>query len=156
MPKNAVRLDHKYGRVQRTRGAVREDKADFDAAVAAVWRGDPADPNKGKAYRAVDSPILIRGPTMDAASADAGAAPSPKSRTDDCTIGEVALNRATLRTGWCDQKPRPGSHRAKNSPSGWPYACEWYLGRRTPEATLAAPQPDDRCEAQFYIGAMEC
>jgi len=28
-----------------------------------------------------------------------------------------------------------------------------FLGRRTPEATLAAPvKPDDRCEAQFYIG----
>ena len=28
-----------------------------------------------------------------------------------------------------------------------------YLGQRTPEATLAAPtKPDDRCEAQFYVG----
>jgi hypothetical protein len=30
---------------------------------------------------------------------------------------------------------------------------ELFLGQRTAEATLAAPAtPDDRCEAQFYIG----
>ena len=39
-------------------------------------------------------------------------------------------------------------------PTDWPYAVvELYLGRRTLEATLAAPtKPDDRCEAQFYVG----
>jgi lipoprotein NlpI len=38
--------------------------------------------------------------------------------------------------------------------SDWPYAVvELFLGQRTPEATLAAPgKPDERCEAQFYIG----
>jgi lipoprotein NlpI len=36
----------------------------------------------------------------------------------------------------------------------WPYpVVELFLGRRTPEATLAAAtKPNDRCEAQFYIG----
>ena len=36
----------------------------------------------------------------------------------------------------------------------WPYAvAELYLGKRSPAATLdAAIKPDDRCEAQFYIG----
>jgi rhomboid protease GluP len=30
---------------------------------------------------------------------------------------------------------------------------ELFLGQRTPEATLTAPaKPDERCEAQFYIG----
>jgi lipoprotein NlpI len=39
-------------------------------------------------------------------------------------------------------------------PSDWPYAVvELFLGQRTAEATLAAPgKPDERCEAQFYIG----
>ena len=36
----------------------------------------------------------------------------------------------------------------------WPYAVtELYLGNRSPAETLAAAvRPDDRCEAQFYIG----
>ena len=36
----------------------------------------------------------------------------------------------------------------------WPYAVvELYVGKRSPSATLdAAIKPDDRCEAQFYIG----
>ena len=36
----------------------------------------------------------------------------------------------------------------------WPYAViEMYLGKRSPEATLdAAGKPDEKCEAQFYIG----
>jgi tetratricopeptide (TPR) repeat protein len=36
----------------------------------------------------------------------------------------------------------------------WPYpVVELFLGRRTPESTLGAPnKPDDRCEAQFYVG----
>ena len=36
----------------------------------------------------------------------------------------------------------------------WPYpAIELYLGRRSPDATLAsADRPNDRCEAQFFIG----
>jgi lipoprotein NlpI len=42
-------------------------------------------------------------------------------------------------------------------PADWPYAVvELYLGHSTPEATLAAPgKPDERCEAQFYIGAWQ-
>ena len=36
----------------------------------------------------------------------------------------------------------------------WPYAVfELYVGRRDPAATLAAAQkPEERCEAQFYVG----
>jgi lipoprotein NlpI len=36
----------------------------------------------------------------------------------------------------------------------WPYAVvELYLGRRSPADVLpAASKPDERCEAQFYIG----
>jgi lipoprotein NlpI len=39
--------------------------------------------------------------------------------------------------------------------AAWPYAAvELFLGRRTPESVLAAAgKPDQRCEAQFYIGA---
>jgi lipoprotein NlpI len=38
--------------------------------------------------------------------------------------------------------------------AAWPYAAvELFLGRRTPELVLAAARkPDERCEAQFYIG----
>jgi lipoprotein NlpI len=38
--------------------------------------------------------------------------------------------------------------------SDWPYPIiELYLGRRPPEATLAAAtKPNARCEAQFYVG----
>ena len=36
----------------------------------------------------------------------------------------------------------------------WPYpVVELFLGRRTPKSTLVAPtKPNDRCEAQFYVG----
>jgi hypothetical protein len=38
--------------------------------------------------------------------------------------------------------------------SDWPFpAVELFLGRRTATATLAAAtKPDERCEAQYYIG----
>jgi lipoprotein NlpI len=44
---------------------------------------------------------------------------------------------------------------AKNlKQADWPYpVVELFLGRRTAEATLAATsKPDEKCEAQFYIG----
>ena len=36
----------------------------------------------------------------------------------------------------------------------WPYAViELFLGKRQPDATLAAAsKPDEQCEASFYIG----
>ena len=38
--------------------------------------------------------------------------------------------------------------------SRWPYPIvELFLGRRTPEATLAAArQHEEHCDAQFYVG----
>ena len=42
----------------------------------------------------------------------------------------------------------------RNLKRDWPYpVVELFLGRCSPEMTLkAASKPDDRCEAQFYIG----
>src|SRR5262249_24603372 len=42
----------------------------------------------------------------------------------------------------------------KLSSQGWPYPIvELYLDRKSPEAVQnAASKPDERCEAQFYIG----
>ena len=60
-----------------------------------------------------------------------------RSRSGSDNAGEeLAINSATLKQ------------------SDWPFpVVELFLGRRTSEATLAASEkPDERCEAQFYIG----
>src|SRR5205807_330489 len=46
------------------------------------------------------------------------------------------------------------SRAAKLKATEWPYpVVELYLGRRSPEETLmASSKPDERCEAEFYIG----
>ncbi|MEQ1577042.1 MAG: tetratricopeptide repeat protein, partial [Hyphomicrobium sp.] len=46
------------------------------------------------------------------------------------------------------------SNAARLKTKDWPFAVtELYLGKRSPAAMLdAAATPDDRCEAQFYIG----
>ena len=62
----------------------------------------------------------------------------------------LARARAGETSALAELQTRAGRLNAKN----WPYAMiEFYLGRRTPEQALAAAgNPDQYCQAQFYIG----
>lgn len=61
---------------------------------------------------------------------------------------------ARVRAGRPDAAAELETAAAKLKQDQWPFpAVELLLGRKTPEAVLAAAaKPDDRCEAQFYIG----
>ena len=72
------------------------------------------------------------------------------------------LNSTITATQCCSATSRAGETAAAELEANagrlkdkkWPYAViELYLGKRSPEATLdAAGKPDEKCEAQFYIG----
>jgi lipoprotein NlpI len=66
----------------------------------------------------------------------------------------IWLYLAASRSGGKTAKRDLQNGAARLKPSEWPFpVVEFYLGRRTPAAMLAAAQnPDERCEAQFYLG----
>jgi lipoprotein NlpI len=64
------------------------------------------------------------------------------------------LYLARARSGNQNAATEPAANAAKLKSPDWPYpVVDLYLGKATPQATLDAPtNPDDRCEAQFYVG----
>jgi lipoprotein NlpI len=146
----AIRLDPKYAAAFQNRGDVQEAKGDFDAAIADYSEAIRINPANGNGYRARGFAHFY--------AAHYGAAASDLARAvaDKPADAYPALWLYLARTRAGDQSAAAelASNARQLTPSDWPYAVvELYLGQRTPEATLAAPtKPDDRCEAQFYIG----
>jgi lipoprotein NlpI len=65
------------------------------------------------------------------------------------------LYLARARAGQPNGAAELQSNASTLKPADWPFpVVELFLGRRTAAATLAAAsKPDDRCEAQYYVGA---
>jgi lipoprotein NlpI len=66
----------------------------------------------------------------------------------------LGLYLARTRSGAHDAAAELETNAQKLKKSDWPYpVVELFLGRQKPKSTLAAPtEPDDRCDAQFYVG----
>src|ERR1700730_18462880 len=147
----AIKLDPRHAGAFQNRGDVQGAKGEFDAAIADYSEAIRIEPRNIGGYRArgfanfYAAHYRAAGADLARAVADKPADAYPvlwlylaRTRAGEETAAatELAANARTLKA------------------SDWPYAVvELFLGQRTPEATLAAPvKPDDRCEAQFYIG----
>jgi Flp pilus assembly protein TadD len=144
----AIELDSKFAEAYNNRGNAYSDKGDIDRALADYSKAVELQPNNVTFIKNVGYARFYRGDFKDAA-ADLLRAIELKddiypmlfrflarSRSGETAVSELEANAARLKT------------------KEWPYAViDLYLGRRQPDATLAAAvKPDDRCEAYFYIG----
>jgi len=121
----AIQIEAKYAGAFEKRGIAYDDKQDYGHAIADYKQAIELDP--ASAYPAI---WLFVASTRSSKSA-----PSDNAQSDS-PHADLEANAARL------------NH------SGWPYPIvEMFLGNKTPEDILrAAANPNDRCEAQLYIG----
>ena len=144
----AIELDSKFAEAYNNRGNAYSDNGDLDRALADYSKAVELQPNNITFTKNIGYARFYRGDFKDAA-ADLLRAIELKddiypmlfrflarSRSGETAVSELEANAARLKT------------------KEWPYAViDLYLGRRQPDATLAAAvKPDDRCEAYFYVG----
>ena len=132
----------------RNRGNAHRDRGDFDAAVADYNKLIELEPNNA-AHRASRGYLKFYKAEFADAAADFlrvletqdDAYPMLYRYLSRARVGENAITELEANAGRLKTK-------------AWPYAAiELFLGRRPPDATLsAADRPNDRCEAQFFIG----
>jgi tetratricopeptide (TPR) repeat protein len=177
----AIAIDPQYANAYRNRGNAYVKKGDYDRAIADLTTAlgiKPEDSEtlvgRGIAYgktgnydRAIadyDKIIAINPQDVAALSnrgytrfyrgdfADAAADLSRVAPMDGYPYPGLFRFLAQSRAGQAVSDIEPLTQRMKGR--DWPYAVlELYLGRSDPAATLAAAQkPDERCEAQFYVG----
>jgi lipoprotein NlpI len=147
----AIRLDPMRATAFNSRGFVFQKKGDYDKAIVDFDTAVELNPrfgsalaNRGRAYQAKGD---LRRAVADFARAVSGQPTNPypvlwlylaRARSGDATTAaaELFANAERLKA------------------SQWPYAVvEFYLGQRSGAAMLAAPtKPEERCEAQFYLG----
>jgi tetratricopeptide (TPR) repeat protein len=177
----AIKIDPQYANAYRNRGHAYVRKGDYDRAIPDFTTAlaiKPKDPEsyagRGLAYqktgdydRAIadyDNMIGIDPQDMAALSnrgyvhfyrgdfVDAAADLSHVVRNDLFTYPSLYRFLAQSRAGEAASGLEAAAQRVNSR--DWPYPLfELYLGRRDPAATLAAAQnPEERCEAQFYVG----
>ncbi len=179
----AVRIEPKYVLAFNNRGNAFLAKGDFDRAIADYTEALRLDPklilgftNRANAYdikgdeRAIaDHAETIRlepdnieryksrgysyfyAANYSAAASDLARA-VPQSPGDPYPVLWLYLTRVRLNAP--NAAAELELHAGKLKPSEWPFAAvELFLGRRAPDAVLAAAgKPEERCEAQFYVG----
>jgi tetratricopeptide (TPR) repeat protein len=114
--------------------------ADYDKVLAVKPQDTATLARRGYAH-------FDRGDFADAAADLAGAA-----ATNPYPYPSLIRFLALARAGQATPDLQPAMLRLNSR--DWPYAVfELFLGRSDPAATLAAAQkPEERCEAQFYVG----
>ncbi len=132
---------------------MQEVRGDFDAAIADYSEVIRINPRSIGGYRA-------RGyANFYAAHYGAAASDLARAVADKPADAYPALWLFIARSRAGDQSAAAelAANAKQLKATEWPYAVvELFLGQRTAEATLAAPaKPDERCEAQFYIGAWQ-
>jgi tetratricopeptide (TPR) repeat protein len=146
----AIQLDSRYVRARYNRASAFIAKGDLDRAMADLNEAVRLDPtgaypfaNRGRAY--------FFDAKYDAAASDFARAVAAQPHY---ATNPIWLYLARARLG--DQSAAAALEaNSKNlKQTEWPYpVIELFLGRRTPEAALAAATtPDQNCEAQFYVG----
>jgi tetratricopeptide (TPR) repeat protein len=146
----AIRLDPKLpGPFFYNRGNAYAAKQDYDRAMADYTEAIRLDPKFAPAFESRGEAYVAK-QDYDHAIADFSEAIRLDTQSADAVLW-LYLARTRLR----DQSAtRELATNSKNLKRDWPFpVVELFLGRRTPKATLAAAiKPDDRCEAQFYVG----
>jgi lipoprotein NlpI len=146
----AIKLDPNDAIAFYNRGNAYRNKGQYDRAIQDFDQAIKLDPNHANAF-------LNRGYT-NFYTANYGAAASGLARSvtqkPDHAYPVLWLYLARARSGSQNAVKELEANAEKLKRAEWPYAVvELYLGRRTAEATLAAAgKPDERCEAQFYVG----
>jgi lipoprotein NlpI len=146
----AIRLDPKFaaafnarGNLYRATGDLQRAMADYDEAIRLDGKTPIEFVNRGTAHQEQGD--------LKRAITDYGEAVRLKP-TD--VYPALWLYLARARSGDPAASAELESNAKQFKASEWPYPLvEFYLGRSSLEATLAAPtKSDDRCAAQFYIG----
>jgi lipoprotein NlpI len=129
------------------RGIAYENTGDYDSAIADFDSVIALEPQNIAALTSRGYAHFYRGDFVDAV-ADL----SHVVGTDLDTYPSLFRFLALSRAGQAASDLEPAARRLNSQ--DWPYAVfELYVGRRDPAATLAAAQkPEERSEAQFYVG----
>jgi len=146
----AIRLDPKHASALFNRGLAYASKQDHEHAIADYSEAIRLDPkhasalfNRGLAYASKQDHEHAIADYSEAIRLD------PKN-----AYPILWLYLARMRIGARNAAAELEVSAKSLSQPDWPYPIvELFLGRRTPEAALAAPaKSDERCEAQFYVG----
>jgi lipoprotein NlpI len=148
--RKAIELDPRFANPHGTLGDILRGQHKTEEAIAEYRKAIELDPRDATAHGLLGVALSDQSKTEEAiAEYNAAIRLDPKN-----AYPVLWLYLARARSGPKIAAAELETNGKKLKQPGWPYpVVELYLGRRMPEATLAAAtKPDDRCEAQFYIG----
>jgi tetratricopeptide (TPR) repeat protein len=144
----AIQLDPKNAVAYLSRGNARVSKSDYDRAIEDYDQAVQRDPKNANAYANRGRAYFYQG------AFKAGAAELLRANElEESPYSMIWRYLARQRAG-DNGAPELEANAAQLKSKNWPYSVvELYLGRRSPAEVLSvASKPDERCEAQFYIG----
>ena len=144
----AIRLNPKDANAYASRGKAWGDKGDLDRAIADWNEAIRLNPKDSDLYRNRGYLYFYMG--------DFAVAAADLLRANDIADNAYAMLWRYLARGHLKQDGAPelGVNAARLKNKDWPYAViDFYLGRRSlAEMRAAAGKPDEKCEAEFYLG----
>jgi lipoprotein NlpI len=144
----AIQADPKYGSAYINRSSVYTLGGDHDHAIADAVKAVELEPKASDYLRHLGLARFNKGHFKEAAT---DLLRSIEQQDD----GYAMLFRYLARSrAGASASSELEANASRLKDKTWPFAViEFYLGKRSPQATLdAASKPDERCEAQFYIG----
>jgi lipoprotein NlpI len=148
--RKAIEIEPKNADAHGGLGEALRVQGKTDDAIAEFRKAIELEPKNAGAHRFLGFGLLDQGKTDDAIAEFRKAVELDPEDSYSVLWLFLASTRSGAHTSTAGLKAY-----AKNLKQlDWPYpVVELFLGGRTPESTLAAPtKPDDRCEAQYYVG----
>jgi tetratricopeptide (TPR) repeat protein len=144
----AIELDSNPARIYIQRGGVYETRSETALALADYAKAVELEPQNYAYVRGLGA-VKYGMADFPGAAADMARALELKADAYSMLFRYLARSRAGEAAG-----SELETNAARLTSKDWPYAAvELYLGKRTPAATLGSTKkPNERCEAQFYIG----
>lgn len=144
----AIEINPKYARAYMNRGKALDAQGNHDLALADYTKAVELEPNNAGSLRAL---ALARFDGADFKGAARDLSQFLKLKDDAYGFAYLYISRARL-----GEKPEAEleTNAGRLKQKAWPLpVLEMYLGKRSPAATLeVASNPEEICEAQFYIG----
>jgi tetratricopeptide (TPR) repeat protein len=146
---NAIQVAPAHAAAYNSRGLAHWEKDEPERAIADYAKAIELDPRNGEYVRSLGLARYSQGDFQGAA-----AVLSRAGDLDDDIYAALFRYLARVRGGEKTATLELGAQARRMKVREWPRAiAELYLGKRSPAATLnAATKPEDRCEAEFYIG----
>lgn len=146
----AIRLNPTDPNAFNSRGNAYNDRQNYNRAIADFSTAIRLDPGGTNAYRSRGYAYFYQ---VNYAAAASDLARAVEHQPDQA-YAVIWLYLARSRAGDPAATAELETNAARLKPTDWPYPiAELYLGRRTPDAALAASGTEgERCEAQFYVG----